>query len=46
MDSVQYNPEHCGMQDDTDDEYTELKSRCSRNRLSESESFVLIQRCV
>ena len=32
MDSVQYNAEHCGINDDTDDEHT-----------VESESFVLIQ---
>ena len=32
MDSVQYNTEHCGINDDTDDEHREF--RCSRNRLS------------
>ena len=32
MDSVQYNTEHCGINDDTDDEHSAF--RCSRNRLS------------
>ena len=33
MDSVQYNAEHCGINDGTDDEHSVL-ARCSRNRLS------------
>ena len=40
MDSVQYNTEHCGMHDDTDDKH---RVRCSRNRSLQSESFVLMQ---
>ena len=33
MDSMQYNAEHCGINDDMDDEHSVL-ARCSRNRLS------------